>query len=194
MADAYREDNQYDYKCTLRERTWLILIILGQEKQGTHAELLEIKPNEYMVHRFREEEAAGFAGGRLIVDPGKKVFVQEVEQEEGRKREAIDDGRHDRISKRDYNQLSRSGEERAPFLRTRRVLRLVHRARGGTKEGHFDIIHHQRPNLKEAAGCSGKTLKYDETTTSNKAAIKTDKWQHSRQEECGRFWKIVSQK
>jgi hypothetical protein len=194
FAAAYREDNQYNHKCTLRDRTWLMLIVLGEEKQGAQAELLDIKPNEYMVQRFREEEAAGFAGGRLIVDPSEKVFVQEVKQGEGRKREAVDDGRYDGISERDYNQLSRSGEERAPFLGATRVLRLVHRARGGIKEDHFHIIHHQRPNLKEAAGCSRKTLKYNETTTSNKAAIKAPKLQHSRQEECGRFWKILSQK
>jgi len=116
--------------------------------------LLDIKPDEYVVHRFREKEAASFAGGRLIVDPGEKVFVQEIKQEEGRKREAVNDGRYDGIAERDYNQLGRSGEERAPFLRARRVLRLEHRARGGTKEGHFDIVHHQGPNLKEASGCS----------------------------------------
>jgi hypothetical protein len=156
--------------------------------------LLDIEPNEYMVQRFREEEAAGFAGGRLIVDPGEKVFVQEVEQEESRKREAIDNGGYDGIAQRDYNQLSRIGEERAPFLRASRELRLVHRARGGIKEGRFDIIHHQRPNLKEAAGCSRKTLKYNKTTTSNKVVIKTANLQHSRQEERGRFWKIGSQK
>jgi hypothetical protein len=149
----------------------VMFIILGEEEQGAQANLLDIKPNEYVVYRFGEEEAAGFAGGRLIVDPGEKVFVQEVEQEEGRKREAVDDGRYDGIAERDYNQLSRSGEERAPFLRATRVLRLVHRARGGVQEDHLDIIHHQRPNLKEAAGCSGKTLKYNETTTPNKAMI-----------------------
>jgi hypothetical protein len=139
--------------------------VLGKEKQCTQAKLLDIKPNEYMVQRFREEEAAGFAGGRLIVDPCEKVFVQEVDQEEGRKREAVDDGRYDGIAERDYNQLSRSGEDRAPLLRARSVLRHVHRARGGIKEGHFDKIDHQRHNLKEAGGCYGKTLKYNETTT-----------------------------
>ena len=149
--------------------------VLGEEKQRAQAKLLDIKPNKYMVHSFREEKAAGFAGGRLIIDPGEKVFVQEVEQEEGRKREAADNGRYDGIGKRDYHQLGHLGEERAPFLRATRVLRLVHRASGGTKEDHFDIIHHQRPNLKEAAGCSGKTLKYNETTTSNKTAITTTK-------------------
>ena len=152
-----------------------MFIVFGEEKQGAQAKLLNIEPNEYMVHCFREEEAAGFAGGRLIVDPGKKVFVQEVEQQEGRKRDAVDDRRYDGIAQRDYNKLSRSGKERAPFLRARRVLRFEHSARGGSKEGHFDIIHHQRPNLKEAAGRSGKTLKYNETTTSYKAAIKTAK-------------------
>jgi hypothetical protein len=118
-------------------------IVFGEEKQGAQAKLLDIQPDEYMVHRFREEEATGFAGGRLIVDPGEKVFVQEVEKEEGRKREAVNDGRYDGIAERDHNQLSRPGEERAPFLRARRVLRLVHRTRGGIKEDHLDIIHNQ---------------------------------------------------
>ena len=148
-------------------------IVFGEEKQATQAKLLNIKPNEYVVHRFREKEAAGFAGGRLIVDPGEKIFVQEVKQEEGHKRNTVDERRYDGIDECDYNKLSHSGKERAPFLRARRVLRVVHRARGGVKEYDFDVIHHQRPNLKEAAGRSGKTLEYNETTTSYKAAIKT---------------------
>ena len=124
-----------------------------------------------MVHRFREKEAAGFARGRLIIDPGEKIFVQEVEQDEGSKRNAVDERRYDGIHESDYNKLSHSGKEGAPFLRARRVLRVVHRARGGIEEYRFDIIHHQRPNLKESAGRSGKTLKYNKTTTSYKAAI-----------------------
>jgi hypothetical protein len=75
-----------------------MLIVFGEEKQGAQAKLLDIKPDEYMVHRFGEEEAASFAGGRLIVDPGEKVFVQQVEQEEGRKREAVNNGRYDGIA------------------------------------------------------------------------------------------------
>lgn len=153
-----------------------MLIVLGEEKQGAQAKLLDIKPDEDMVHRFREEEAAGFTGRRLVINPGEKVFVHQVEQEEGPKREAVNNGRYDGIAERDYNQLSRSREERAPFFRARRVLRLVHRARGGTKECHFDMIHHQRSNLKEAVGCSGKALKYNETSTSSKSAIKTANW------------------
>ena len=57
-----------------------------------------------MVHCFREEKTAGFAGGRLIVDPSEKVFVQEVEQEEGCECKAIDDRRYDGIGERDYSQ------------------------------------------------------------------------------------------
>ena len=147
-----------------------------------------------MVDRFGEKEPAGFARARLIIDPSEKVFVQKVEQEERPKREAVDDGRYDGIAERDYNQLSRPGEERAPFRCARRVLGRVHRARGGSKEGQFDIIHHQRPNLEEAARCSGKTLKYNKTMTSNKIEIKTAKWKHSRQEERRRFGQILSQK
>ncbi len=147
-----------------------------------------------MVHRFREEEPAGFAGARLIIDPSKKVFVQEVEQEESRTCEAVDDRRYDGIAQRDYDQLGHRREERTPFRCDRRVLGLVHRARGGIKKDHLDIIHHQRPNLEEATACSGKTLKYNKTMTSNETAITAAKWEHSRQEESGRFWQILSQK
>ncbi len=118
-----------------------------------------------MVHRFREEEPAGFAGARLIIDPSKKVFVQEVEQEESRTCEAVDDRRYDGIAQRNYDQLGHRREERAPFRCDRRVLGLVHRARGGIKKDHLDIIH-----------------------------LTAAKWEHSRQEESGRFWQILSQK
>ena len=170
----------------------MITFVSGEEKQRTQAKLLDIKPDEHMVQRFGEEEAAGLAGRRLIVDPGEKVFVQEIGQEEGPKREAVDDGRYDGIAERDYNQLSRRGEECTPFLRARSVLRLVHRTRGGIEEGHFDIIHHQGHNLKEAAGCYGKTLKHNETTTSsqNKAAIK-NKNKQATALTSGRMWKIL---
>jgi hypothetical protein len=57
-----------------------------------------------VVHCFREEKTAGFAGGRLTIDPSEKVFVQEVEQEEGRECKAIDDRRYDGIGERDYSQ------------------------------------------------------------------------------------------
>jgi hypothetical protein len=102
--------------------------------------LLDIKPNEYMVHCFGEEEPAGVAKGRLIVDPGKMVFIEEVEQREGCKREAIDDWRYDGKDKCEYKQLSRRGEESTPFQCARRVLDLEHRAWGGSKESSFNII------------------------------------------------------
>jgi hypothetical protein len=95
-----------------------------------------------MVNCSREEEPAGVAGGRLIIDPREKVFVQEVEHSEGGKREAIDDRRYDGIAERDYNQLSHCGEESTPFRCARRVLGLVHRAWGGSKESYLEIIHH----------------------------------------------------
>jgi hypothetical protein len=40
-----------------------------------------------------------------------------------------------------------------------RVLGLIHRAWCRSKQGDFDVVHYQRSNLKEAARCSGKTLK-----------------------------------
>ena len=118
-----------------------------------------------MVNCFREEEPAGVAGVRLIIDPSEKVFVQEIQQREGDKRDGIDDRRYDRIAQRDYNQLSHCGEESTPFGCARRVLGFVHRTWAGRKECLFDIVLHQRPNLKEAKGCSGKTLKNDKTMT-----------------------------
>ena len=140
--DAYREDNQHNHERTLRDRAGLGLFVLGEEEQSAQANLLHIEPNEYMVNCFREEEPAGLAGRRLIVDPSEKVFVQEVEQKEGCKREAIDDRRYDGITERDCNQLGHCGEESTPFRCARRVLDVVHRAWGGCKESYFDIIHH----------------------------------------------------
>lgn len=159
MKAAYREDNQHNHERTLRDRARFRLFVLGEEKQGAQAKMLDIKPDEYVVHCFREEKTAGFAVVRLIIDPSEKVFVKEVEQKEGRKCKAIDDRRYDGIAERDYNHLSHCGEESTPRRCVRRILDLVHRAWRRSKESHFDIIHHQRPNLKEAASRSGKTLK-----------------------------------
>ena len=190
LNDAYREDNQHNQERTLSERArpWVFYhnrfgraivhhdFDLGEEKKpGAQAKLLDIEPNKYMVDCFREEEPAGVAGGRLIVDPSEKVFVQQIEQKEGDKREAIDDRSYDRIAQRDNNQLGYCGEESTPCRCAGQVLGLVHRARGERKESLFDIIHHQRPNLKESKGCPGKPLKYDETITSNKTAIEIAK-------------------
>ena len=136
-----------------------MIFVLGEEEQGTQTELLDIEPNKYMLKCFREEESAGFAGLRLIVDPCEEVLIQEVEQKEGGKCEAIDDRGYDGIAKRDDNQLSHRREESAPIRCTGSVPDRVYRARGRSKEGNLEIIHHQRPNLKKAAGCSGKTLK-----------------------------------
>jgi hypothetical protein len=71
--------------------------------------------------------------------------------------------------------LSHCGEESTPLRCARRVLGLVHSAWGSGKEIYIDIIHHQRPNLKEAAGCSGETLKYDKTMNSSETATKSAK-------------------
>ena len=95
----------------------------------------------------------------MIIDPSEEVFVKEVEQKEGRKRKAIDDRSYDGIAERDYNQLGHCGEESTPCGCAGRILDLVHRAWCRSKESFFDIIHHQRPNLKKATSRSGKTLK-----------------------------------
>jgi hypothetical protein len=111
-----------------------------------------------MVDCFRKEEPASVTGGRLIIDPSEKVFVQEVEQSEGCKREAIDDRGYDGKAERDYNQLSRCGEESTPFRCARRVLNLAHRAWGGSKESHFDKIRNEGPSLQKCFARSRKAL------------------------------------
>ncbi len=144
-----------------------------------------------MLKCFREEEPASVAGRRLIVDPSEEVLVQEVEQKEGRKREAIDDRGYNRIPEHDDNQLSHPREESAPFRCTGRVLNRVHGAGARSKEGDFDIIYDQRPNLKEAGGCSGKTLKNYESVSWNKTTTKVTQRQNTHVkknvEDFGRF-------
>lgn len=163
LTDAHREDNQYNQETTLRKRARFVAIVLREEEQGTQAELLDIEPNKYMLNRLREEESARVARMRLLVDPREEVLVQEVEQEEGRKCEAIDDRGYDGIAERDDNQLSNRGEESTPVRSTGRILDLIHRAWCRSKEGDFDIVHYHRSNLKEAEGRSGKALKDDES-------------------------------
>ena len=159
LTDAHREDDQYNHETPLRKRARLGFVVLCEEEQGTQAELLDIQPNKYMLDRLREEESTRLARMRLIVDPREEVLVQEVEQEEGRKREAIDDGGYNGIAERDDNQLCHRGEESTPIRNTGRVLDLIHRAWRRSKQGDFDVVHYQRSNLKEAARRPGKTLK-----------------------------------
>ena len=137
LNDAYRKDNEHNQERTLRSRARPSVELVawnGEEKKpGAQAKLLDIKPNKYMVNCFREEKPAGVAGGRLIIDPSEKVLVQEIQQEEGYKRETVDDRGYDRRAQRGYNQLSYCWEERTPCRCARRVLGLVHRAWGGRK-------------------------------------------------------------
>ena len=83
-----------------------------------------------MLDCFGEEETARVAGRRLIIDPGQKIFVQHVEQEEGRKGKAIDDGRDDGVTERDDNQQRRRRKDSPPVRYTGSVLNIIHRARG----------------------------------------------------------------
>jgi len=57
-----------------------------------------------MLDGLREEEPTSIAGARLIIDPSEQILVQEIEQEEGCKREAINDGGYNRVAERDYNE------------------------------------------------------------------------------------------
>jgi hypothetical protein len=79
-----------------------------------------------MLNCLGEEESATLARTRLIIDPSEEVLVQEVEQKEGRKREAIDDGGYDGIPERDYSQLGHRGKDSAPFRCARGVLALIY--------------------------------------------------------------------
>ena len=57
-----------------------------------------------MLDGLREEKPTSIAGARLIIDPSEQILVQEIEQEEGCKREAINDGGYNRVAERDYNE------------------------------------------------------------------------------------------
>ena len=80
LADAHREDNQYDHDTTLRKGARLVILVLREEEQSTQAELLDIQPDKYMLNCLGEEEPARVARMRLVVDPSEEVLVQEVEQ------------------------------------------------------------------------------------------------------------------
>ena len=92
--------------------------------------MLDIKPHKEMLNRFREEEPTSLAGTRLIVDPGEEILVKEIEEKEGRKREAINNRGYYGVAERDYNQLSHRRKEGSPDRRSGRVLDCVHGAGG----------------------------------------------------------------
>jgi hypothetical protein len=46
MNGTYREDNQHNHERTLRDCARFRLFVLGEEKQGAQAKLLDIKPHE----------------------------------------------------------------------------------------------------------------------------------------------------
>ena len=83
-----------------------------------------------MLNCFWEKESASVAGLRLIVDPSEQVLVQEIEQKEGRKCEAIDDRRYDGKAERDDDQLGRCREESTPLRCAGLILDPIHRAWG----------------------------------------------------------------
>ena len=52
---------------------------------------------------FGEEETTRVAGRWIIVDPGEKIFVQHVKQEERYEGKTIDNGGDDGVTERDDN-------------------------------------------------------------------------------------------
>ena len=56
-----------------------------------------------MVNCFGEEETARVAGRRMIVDPGEKIFVQHIKQEERYEGKAVNHGGDDGVTERDDN-------------------------------------------------------------------------------------------
>jgi hypothetical protein len=103
--DAHCEYKQHNYERTLRNCAGFLMVVLGEEEQGTQAELLNVEPYKYMLNCFGEKESPGVAGAWLVVDPSEQVLVQEIEEKEGRKCDAVDDGRYDGITERDDGQL-----------------------------------------------------------------------------------------
>ena len=136
--------------------------------------MLDVKSHKHMLECLGEEETARLAGRRLIMDPGEKILVQHIEQEEGCEGKAVDDGRDDGVAERDDNQQRRCREESSPVSRTGRVLNIVYRARGRAEQSDFDVVQSQRHGLKEAAKSSRESLKNDETRSWNKYAHKTN--------------------
>ena len=132
--------------------------------------MLDVKPHKHMLDCFDEEETARVAGRWFIIDPGEKIFVQHVEQEEGCEGKAIDDGRDDGVTERDDNQQRRCREESSPLRCLGRVLDIVYRARGRAEQSDFDEVQSQRHGLKEAVSSPRESLKDDETRSSNKHA------------------------
>ena len=84
----------------------------------------------------------------MVIDPGEKIFVQHIKQEEGYEGKTVDNGGEDGVAECDDNEEGHRREECSPVRRAGRVLDIVHRARGRAKQSDFDIVFSQRQHLE----------------------------------------------
>ena len=99
------------------------------------------------------------------------AVVSDEEEEERETRQAIDNGRDDRVCERDDDDESRSRPECTPVDVREGVFDLVDRAWGTAKDEELDVVQDERHNLKEASRSTRETLEDD-----------------VREEERGRLW------
>ena len=78
----------------------MAVLVLGEEEQRSEADLLDVQPDKDVLNRLREEQSARLTPGLAIAHPEEQVLVQLVEQEECRKRKAVNDWRDDAVRER----------------------------------------------------------------------------------------------
>ena len=88
---THRERNQDHHQRALRYSTRIAIFVASEEEQGRQQDLLNIQTHKHMLQRLREEAATAVRRARLPQLPEEPVLPENVEQEECRRREAVDD-------------------------------------------------------------------------------------------------------
>lgn len=52
---TYRKEDENDHQSTHRDRTRPIVLVSSEEKEGCQGDLLDVHPNENVLHRLGEE-------------------------------------------------------------------------------------------------------------------------------------------
>ena len=100
---THSERDKDNHECAFWHSARVSVLVLRQEEQRRETDLLDVHPDENVLHRLREEQSTGLSSRRLVELPEEEVLPEEVEEDKGDEGEAVDDRRDDRVRDRYFS-------------------------------------------------------------------------------------------